>query len=157
MAEIKRVLLPTDFSECAMAAADYACNMVDKFGAELVVLHVVHDVANDIPDFGMGLAFPAYLENTAEHRKEVIDYAQKSVDELIKSFPEVPTSVTSNVKLGTAHREIIDFAAENDIDLIVIGTHGRTGFSHAILGSVAERVIRHATCPVLTIRHNESA
>ncbi len=156
MVNLKRILFPTDFSECADAAAAYACDLANRYDAELLVLHVIHDATLDVPDFGMGLAFPGYLENIPQRRKEITSAVQQSLDLLISKFPEGSKAANGHVKFGNPISEILEFAETQNIDLIVMGTHGRTGFSHAILGSVAERVLRHAHCPVLTIRGDQA-
>ncbi|QDT31841.1 universal stress protein [Thalassoglobus polymorphus] len=156
MVNLKRILFPTDFSECAEAAAVYASDLASRYDAELQVLHVIHDVSLDVPDFGMGLAFPGYLENLPQRRKEISSAVKQSLELLISQFPEGLKAVDSHMKFGNPISEILEFVETQDIDLIVMGTHGRTGFSHAILGSVAERVLRHAQCPVLTIRGDQT-
>lgn len=151
MINLKRILLPTDLSECAQHARSYAIDLAAKFGAELHLLHVIHDPATDVPDFGMGLAFPAYTENLPEKRRELTASVTQSLQTLLADCPaQVKTSIS--VQFGPPFLKILNYVEEHDIDLIVMGTHGRTGVMHVLLGSVAERVIQNAVCPVLTVR-----
>ncbi len=150
MVIVRRVLFPTDFSECASAAFDFACDLAQRYEAQLALLHVVHDASLDVPDFGMGLSFPGYVENIPQRRKELVEEARGALEQLAN---ECSSAVDCHVEFGSPIKEILEFAEKQDIDMIVLGTHGRTGVSHAILGSVAERVVRHAGCPVLTVGH----
>lgn len=151
MIEVKRVLFPTDFSECAAEAKDYACDLANRYGAEMHVIHAVHNASLEVPDFGMGLAFPGYVENLPHQRKELADAALAALHKL--DFSELTSqNVKYEVDFGQPFLCVLDYADKHDIDLIVLGTHGRTGLSHVLLGSVAERIIQRAKCPVMTVR-----
>ncbi len=152
MSEIRRILFATDFSDCSHRARDLACEFAEKFHAELHVLHVVHNLAVEVPDFGMGLAFPGYVENLAEIKRELAAKAQESLAAELRKRWKQDHKVTFAIQFGQPAPEIADYARKNGIDLIVIGTHGRAGLQHAVLGSVAERVVQLATCPVTTVR-----
>lgn len=148
MSKIKKILMPTDFSENANQALRYGARMADLFDAELTLFHVIsiyeedpYDQKHKFPDLK---AFNAKLEVSAMSKMET--YA--------------PHLENIKVQQATARSispadEVLKFARENDFDLIVMGTHGRSAITHFLLGSVAENVVRHATCPVITVSHEE--
>lgn len=154
MINLKRILLPTDFSEPAAAAVPYACELAGMFGAELHVLYVIHDLASEVPDFGMGLAFPGYLEHLPERMQKL---EEEAIQQLTKVLPEGwdKSRVVLATRQGPPFLRIIEYAREHQAELIVMGTHGRGMLPHTLLGSVAERVVRKAPCPVLTVRPDE--
>ncbi|HEY7445144.1 MAG TPA: universal stress protein [Vicinamibacterales bacterium] len=146
---IERILLPTDFSDTAAVAMDYACELASAFGAALHVLHVVENT-NPTGGWTAGKRYtppPASLTDGVEH--EVRSELQSMID---KRTPRVQKSVLV-VKTGSPLVEIVRYAAEQHVDLIVMGTHGHGPIAHMLLGSVADNVIRRAPCPVLTVRH----
>ena len=135
MQAVRRILCPTDFSEASAPAFDYAEQLAATTEAELVVLHVV-----SVPDaWGSGGLADALNQ----------DLKQRLVS-LVPRNPDVP--VTHVCHGGPAGEVICWIAQERECDLVVMGTHGRTGVRHLVLGSVAEHVVRHAPCPVLTVR-----
>lgn len=152
MIELKRVLFATDFSDHAASAKQMAHDLCVQFSAELHVLHVVHDLAVEVPEFGMGLAFPAFTENIGSRRKEVKGRAIKELEANVNPLWRRQHDLKLETRFGKPSEQITDYATPQNIDLIVLGSHGRTGLSHALLGSVAEKVVQHAKCPVLTIR-----
>ena len=144
-ATASRILVPVDFSEPSRAALDYAVDFAPKLGASLVLLHVVGDpITWDAwnPDVYTGdrQALIDALVADARTRLEDIAAARHGV------------AIDVQVAVGVASQGIVDTAAEQQCNLIIIGTHGRTGVAHALIGSVAERVVRTARCPVLTVR-----
>jgi universal stress protein A len=143
---LRRVLVPVDFSECAQKALDYAVPFAKQFGAELVLLHVVP--ANyPIGEFGM--IDVAFME------KELRATAEKQLAALVaKRIPKGVAS-KSQVRVGRPVSEIVQVARQEQADLILLSTHGHTGFKHVLLGSVAENVVRYAPCPVLVVRERE--
>lgn len=149
MISLKRILLPTDFSEHSKNALTYACAFAEQFGAELHVIHVVQDLVAMVPE--PGLAFPPAGDYMGE--------LKSSAEKALAAFPDAEWSkgkkVVRAVIQGPPFVEIIRYAKEHAVDLIVIGTHGRTGLVHVLLGSVAEKVVRKAPCPVLTVRKGE--
>jgi nucleotide-binding universal stress UspA family protein len=147
MIQIKRILLPTDFSECAAEATEYACAFVDQFASQLHLLHVIHDFSPELPQFAMALDFAA-LTPVEELEKQAISKLAK----VLKPEWQKGKSVVLATKEGSAFLEIVRYAQNHQIDLIVMGTHGRSALPHALLGSVAEKVVRKAPCPVLTVR-----
>jgi len=149
MIKLKRILAPTDFSEYSKSALNYACEFAETFGAELHLLHVLQDIAVSIDE--PGLAFASTGDFMAEYRAG----AERSLEKILDSEWEKGKQVVRELVPGVPFLEIIRYAAANDIDLIVIGTHGRTGLAHVLMGSAAEKVVRKASCPVLTVRHPE--
>ncbi len=139
---LKRILFPTDFSDTAACSLDYASGLASRFGARLHVLHVVPDpMSQDWAGEAGGISFP-------DLRETWIAEAERRLGELSLSGVETQRAT----RVGHAFVEIVRYARENDIDLIVMGTHGRGAVSHMLLGSVAEKVVRKAPCPVLTVR-----
>lgn len=145
MIRLQKVLLPTDFSDYSTAATKYACELARRFDAELHVLHTLETHLASTPTFGMGLALPTHI-------KESRDAAEKALAGVLDPKWVVDRTVIHAVVEGSPKVEIIRYARKHDIDLIVLSTHGRTGLSHVLMGSVAETVVRSAPCPVLTVR-----
>jgi universal stress protein A len=142
---LQKILLPTDFSNYSAAATQYACELATKFDAELHLLHTLELHLTSTPEFGMGLALPKYL---AESRAA----AEKSLAGVLDPKWAAGRTVIQSVVEGSPKVEIIAYARKQNIDLIVLATHGRTGLPHVLMGSVAETVVRTAPCPVLTVR-----
>lgn len=143
--QLKKILLPTDFSDHSAAATKYACELATKFDAELHVLHALEVQPDATPTFVLGLALPNYV-------KESKAAAEEAMTIVIDSQWSADRTVVHAIVEGSPKVEIIQYARKHDIDLIVLATHGRTGLSHVIMGSVAEAVVRTAECPVLTVR-----
>ena len=144
MIEIKKILLATDLGQNSAKATEYARIFVSKFGAELHVLHVLEDKLSNTPSFAGGLALNSYV-----HESPAV------AEQLIRSLFEPAWLLDKHIVVATADGspadQILDYAKKHSIDLIALGTHGRTGLSHILIGSVAEHVIRHAKCPVVTV------
>jgi nucleotide-binding universal stress UspA family protein len=149
MIELKRILLPTDFSEFSAAARKYACAFADQFQAELHVLHVIQDMAPLAPEPGVVLAPPP------DYMKELEENATLMLERVLDPHWAAGKTVFRVVRQGPPFLEIVRYAKETSIDLIVIGTHGRSGLAHVFMGSVAEKVVRKSPCPVLSVRHPE--
>ena len=146
---IKHVLVATDFSEPSDAALNYGRELARTFAATLHVLHVADNVTLQYGVEGYSTLLP-------EMQEDVEAAARKQLDGLITEEDRValqakPVVVTAVAKAAA----IVDYASEHAIDLIVMGTHGRGAISHLLMGSVAERVVRTAPCPVLTVHHPE--
>lgn len=139
---IQRILLPTDFSDTAQHALDYAAEMAERFGASVHVLHVVADPTPQ--DWAVGAAALV----VSDLLKTWKDDAERRLGEISLGGVETVRAVS----VGHAFVEILQYATDNAIDLIVMGTHGRGPVKHLLLGSVAEKVVRKAPCPVLTVR-----
>lgn len=144
--EVRRILVPVDFSDAARVVLDYAVDVARDRGAEVVLAHVVGlPVASFDPSFGAA-ADPRMLADLQAG-------AEKALAELAALVEAAPgVTVGTKVLTGTPSREIVREAREGGYDLVVIGTHGRTGLRHVFLGSVAENVVRLCPCPVLTLR-----
>ncbi|MBF0559214.1 MAG: universal stress protein [Nitrospirae bacterium] len=141
----ERILLPTDFSEGALHALPYALDMAKNYGAKLFLLHVIYDVAT-----ASGLYVPHISFD--ELYKDMEKTAQKELEKFGLEALGGFKNVEYNVLRGIPYEGILTFAKEKNIDLIVIATHGRKGLDHFLFGSTAEKIVRYAPCPVLTVR-----
>ena len=141
---IKRILVPTDFSADAAAALSYALRFAQPFGASVHLLHVVAD-----PLAAGAWSSAVY---TAEIAGLHINLVRDAEQRLQQEAAEKGVPIATEVRTGDAAHAVLDVASQKGIDLIVMGTHGRTGLAHLVMGSVAERVVRLAPCPVLTLR-----
>jgi nucleotide-binding universal stress UspA family protein len=144
--EIRTILAPTDFSRHAETAVRYACGLAERLGAKLHLLHVLTEVMPVGPDPMLAPVLPP------EYYRETEEASREALANLLDPSWGSPASVETSVRWGSPVDMIVDHAAHHPTDLIVIATHGRTGLSHVLLGSVAERIVREAPCPVLTIR-----
>ena len=143
--QIKTILFPTDFSNGARAAMDHAISLAKDYDAKLVLLYVIQDIS--IAEW--------YIPSTISAGELVEDMQKSAWQEMDKWIAEVSKQVKDVEKMvvrGVPFVEIIQTAKERNADLIVIGTHGRTGIDHMLFGSTAEKVVRKAACPVLTVR-----
>jgi nucleotide-binding universal stress UspA family protein len=145
MMTLKTILVPTDFSECSEAAVKYGRALAKAFNASVHLMHVVQDPYTQP---WAAEAFPAPLGDLLEQ------WQQQARARLAALLPEDErANAMIAVQVGSPFFEIVRYAQEQHIDLIVIGTHGRGPLGHMLLGSVAEKVVRKAPCPVLTVRH----
>ncbi len=144
-AKIRKILVPTDFSPFSQRAIDYGAFVAERFEAKIVLIHVIESAAYSVTDTMIVVNHEAALKATAEALMENLE----------KQCIEKGMAVTTRVVSGTPYREIIKEAEQEEADLIIIGTHGRTGLERFLLGSVAEKVVRLATCSVLTVRSPE--
>jgi nucleotide-binding universal stress UspA family protein len=149
MIDLHRILVPTDFGKSSENALTYGLAFAQKFGAEVWLLHVVQDLALFIPEAVFVTPPPA------PPVEQFIAAARTALERVVTKLTVEGITVHSEVGVGPPYDEIVRFAKEKDIDLIVMGTHGHTGLAHVLLGSVAEKVVRRAPCPVLTVRHPE--
>ena len=145
-AKFKRILYATDFSEAAKPALVYACEFTQQFQAQLHILTVVQDVTLILPESGMMYTMPI----PSVH--ESLEAAEQALKSILPAEWVAAQDIVLKARVGVPYAEIIGYALENKIDLIVMGTHGRSAISHVLLGSVAERVVRKSVCPVLTVR-----
>jgi len=146
--QVQRILVPMDFSDTARKALQYAVPFAVAFEAEVVVVHVLQPFS--IPP-EIGYAPPQW----AVTQRELMESAREGLDTLC--VREISARARSEVLVreGVPWQEIVAAASEHKADLIILATHGRTGLKHALLGSVTERVVRHAPCPVLVVRETE--
>lgn len=145
MISLKKIMVPTDFSDHSAKAVRYGEELALKFSAELHLVHVV-EIAPML--YTEGAVFP--FEST----KEITDAAASHLEK-IEIDSENIVQVSRTVSEGSPFVEIVRYAKENSIDLIVLGTHGRGAIAHMLMGSVAEKVARKAPCPVLVVRDQE--
>ncbi len=151
MITVKNILVPTDCSECSLEASKYAVKFAKQFKADLTLLLVTATeplaVLNDYGYFSPEL-----------HQKLVTESSKRAEDQLnafwqMIADPEVEAKLV-NVK-GDPFTEIIEFAKDNTVDIIIMGTHGHTGIKHILMGSVAEKVVRYSPYPVLTVKQKD--
>jgi len=140
---IKRILVPVDFSEASLEALEPAVDLAKHYEGELLLLHVVEPVYYAVP------AIEVIAEQQSFAKGELARMAEKLAKQGVRCHTLLRT--------GTPYVEIVRCALGNAADIIVMATHGRTGFSHLMMGSVAERVVRTSGCPVLTVRCREVA
>jgi len=149
MIALKDILVATDFGEPADAALSYGRELARTYGATLHVLHIVDDVY-------LRLGGDAYVAVLPELQRDAELAAQARLNALLVDDDPQPLPVKKVTATSAAPATaIVDYAKSNGIDLIVVGTHGRRAVAHLLMGSVAERVVRTAPCPVLTVRHPE--
>lgn len=138
-----RIVVPTDFSTCSEEAWRLARRVVTGAGGELILTHVLSEA-------------PLYGESLMADVRQVYEEARKWAEEALEAWVAEARAAGLNartaLRTGVAHREVVALATDERADLIVIGTHGRGGVDRALLGSVADRVVRLAPCPVLTVR-----
>jgi nucleotide-binding universal stress UspA family protein len=151
MLPMRKILAPTDLSELSLSGLRYAFDIAGA-GSEIIVFHVVgYREAMPICE---GLEY-GYAMNQISLFDELAKEHEKQLDEFLRKnhFSETAKiKVRKEVMVGTPFEKIVEKAAEEKVDAIIISTHGRTGLPHAFIGSVAEKVVRLATCPVLTVR-----
>jgi len=144
----KNILVATDFSDTSISALAYGRVLARAFGARLHILHVVEAFSMDSAVFGTFAAPVVAVE------AELESAAREALDKMVTDEDRRELSAVVALRvLDTPAHAIVQYSGEEQIDLIVVGTHGRTGLSHMLMGSVAEKVVRMSTCPVLTVRH----
>jgi len=144
----KKILFCTDFSENSRPAFQYAVSFAQTFEAELTILHVINSSRLGYPAFEVGVPFD--LQGVLNSINESVEKAFQGLVAECKNCVGLETKTAS--RMGVPANEIVRFAEEEAAELIVMGTHGWTGFRHLILGSTAENVVRTARCPVLTVK-----
>jgi len=148
MTEIKNILCPSDFSEHSQAALPYAIDLARRYDAELHFLHVADD-SYQYWVAGGESASPILIPED-----ELLETSQKQMDDFVaKHLSGVDVPLVTKLVTGRPFVEIIRYAREESIDMIVIATHGRGAIASMLLGGVTEKVVRKASCPVLTVRH----
>ena len=146
--KIKKILCPVDFSGACNLAVKYAKEIALLFNSRLYLLHVVEPLLG----YENYMIFRISLQEMAENTKKV---AEEKLNNIAKKIKKVPI-IKTEVREGKAFVEIIKTARKDNIDLIIMGSHGRTGLSHVLIGSVAERVVRKAHCPVLIVKDKDT-
>ena len=148
--DIQRILCPTDFSVCADFALDYALMLAGYSGARIQLLAVFEPFT-----YAQGSELFESQYDMAGAAMEIEAAFKKQLDDRVASLKSKTERVTGLFSVGLPFLEIIHTAKNQNADLVVMGTHGRTGMEHVLLGSVAEKVVRKAPCPVLIVKHPE--
>jgi universal stress protein A len=145
----KKIVCPVDFSEFTDEIIVYGVNIATKFDAELHLLHV-------IPNLNYFTPYESFLtpENLVAMERNIEKEIEKDFQKTIK---KIAMPVKKAIRTGITFVEILDYIKTEKVDLVVMGTHGRSGFEHILLGSVAEKIIRRSPCPVLTVRPKAKA
>jgi nucleotide-binding universal stress UspA family protein len=145
----RNILAATDFSPASETALQYARELARAFGS---TLHVVHVISEPVPE----AISPAYVPETGNTWQALQDAAREQLHEIATARDMTNVALTEHLMTSSSPAmAILECAKSNNIDLIVLGTHGRSGVAHFLLGSVAEKVVRSAPCPVLTVRQPE--
>jgi len=147
VAEIKKILFATDFSENSKWALTYALSFAQKFDARLYILHVIQQ-----PSYPLGMYAEISFDAMDKFNRNISEVTAKEMKNLCEVELKGLTNYESLIINGIPFIEIIRTAKEKEADLIVVGTHGRTGLDHVLFGSTAEKVVRKASCPVLSVR-----
>jgi nucleotide-binding universal stress UspA family protein len=150
MLTMKKILVPVDFSETGQAAERAAERLARALGAELVLLHVVDQTPLMMMD-GAGVGYVP----TDDTLGKLEEAAKQRLEQSVRHASDASIVARARIEHGNPHQEIVRTANEEAADLIVLGTHGRRGFQRFLLGSVAERVVRSASMPVLTVRADD--
>jgi len=138
------ILVPTDGSAASEGAVDHAIELAKQYDATLHALYVVDTGAYSSMEVGSDIVIEALQEE-----------GNQAVDRVANRAEDAGVAVETSVRTGIAHRSIVEYVSEEEIDLVVMGTHGRTGVGRFLLGSVAEKVVRTADAPVMTVRADE--
>ena len=146
MIQLRTILVPVDFSPFSERALNTACSLAETFGSEIHLLYVKDAFSCIFPEVGM----PTY--GTGEFLAHQAEIANDRLSALPGKQREGDLQIVRQIRDGTPYAEIINYAGEESVDLIVIGTHGRSGLDHVLLGSVATHVVRESPCPVMTVR-----
>jgi nucleotide-binding universal stress UspA family protein len=149
---IRKILVPLDFSPASDHALQYARRLGTDAGSSLHLLHVIEDRMLVGP-----WTTEVYLGELPRIRESLIRDAEARIREYASGIMKAGVEITTEILIGSPAHAIVESASAPDVDLIVMGTHGRTGVVHFLLGSVAERVVRHAPCPVLVVRERKVA
>ncbi|RYJ13670.1 universal stress protein [Halogeometricum borinquense] len=142
----ERILVPTDGSKASQGAIKHAIDIAKQYDATIHALYVV--------DSGTYSSLEAGSNIVAEALR---GEGEKAVEQVVSAADDAGVEVTTSVQNGTAHRGILNYTEENDCDLVVMGTHGRSGLDRYLLGSVTEKIVRSSDVPVLTVRSHEEA
>ena len=149
MIKLKQILVPVDFSEVSEVALRYGCELARAFDSRIHLLHILEDPLIYAP------GTEGYIAPPVNFHEEMEQNARQHMEKLLAAEDRASLDTELVSKWGSPFVEIVRYARSNETDLIVMGTHGRGPIAHMLLGSVAEKVVRKAPCPVLTVRHPE--
>ena len=147
MADITKILFATDFSENSRYALTYALSFARQYDASLYILHVIQQ-----PSYPLGMYAEISFDAMDKFNKNISEAVEKEMHDLREKDLQGLKKYECTVVHGTPFLEILRTAKEKEVDMIVVGTHGRTGLDHVLFGSTAEKVVRRAPCPVLSVR-----
>lgn len=150
MINIRQILVATDFGESSKAAVQNATELAESFHARLDVLHVVEEPYGYVGDTH------GYIPEVDAFRESLNEAARAQLHQVLTPEEVQRWRARLSLRTGTPYAEIVRYAQDSGVDLIVMGTHGRVPLWHMLLGSVAERVVRYARCPVLTVRQTDA-
>lgn len=145
MKAFKHLLVPIDFSDASVAAFATAIDLAQTLGADIKVIHI-HQL--QVPYVGDGGFYVPEMDED-----EVLEERKSELDAFVQKHGSNDITITQEVRLGDPETEITEIAGEVKADMIVMGTHGRSGLSHLLMGSVTENVLRHTNVPVTVVRH----
>jgi nucleotide-binding universal stress UspA family protein len=150
MIKLKRILVATDFGEAAGAALNYGRELARNFGASLTVLHVIPDLLTT--SYGI----EGYVGGYPEYQRGIEEGARKQLESLLSDEDRREFGAIAELRTSRSPAlAIVNYARDLNADIIIMGTHGRGAMTQLLMGSVAERVVRTAPCPVLTVKHPE--
>lgn len=150
MIEIKKILVPIDFSDFSIHALKYGVAIARHFGAKILLLHVIsQELINEIKTVR---GFLGDIDPPGEFLERKKRDVNERIEKIVKGETDQTLFEGQLIEVGIPAEEIIRVAEERKVDLVVIGTHGRSGLSHILMGSVAEKVVRRSPCPVLSVR-----
>jgi nucleotide-binding universal stress UspA family protein len=166
--DVRRILVPVDYSSDSQQALLWGSSLAEKYGSRLLLFHVIPKAVEEVFPQGIDVTSPPayYLGRMAGGNRpftgqpiiiDLVDKASGELQDFARRHLKAPMPLESEVGVGKPAEEILRVAREEEVDLIVMGTHGRTGLRHLLLGSVAEEVARHAPCPVFSVRHLSEA
>jgi len=145
--EIQKILFATDFSENSRWALKYALSFAEKYAAKLLILHVIQQ-----PSYPLGMYAEISFDAMDKFNRNLSEVTDKEMRELCERDLLGFKNFEAMILTGTPFLEILRTAKDKEVDLIVVGTHGRTGLDHVLFGSTAEKVVRRASCPVVSVR-----
>lgn len=148
---MKTILVPTDFSKQAQNATAIAAKLAEKTNSSIILLHVIEDNAISMVSYTGEIAMPGIEDRLYIYK--LIEKAKQQFKEVKKAYPEV--SFKEEIKIGNPYYGVQEIIKDFDIDLILMGTKGSSGIQEFLIGSNAEKVVRHAKCPVLTVHDNK--
>lgn len=142
---LKKILVPIDFSEPSIKALQYSLALAQHFGSQIILVHVIQKMSPTT----------RLIMDQSKIQNRLKLEADRSLNTFIKKHIQVKVNLDKAIKIGVPFDEIVTAAKQYDVDAIVIATHGYSGLKHITMGSTAERVVRHAPCPVLVVREKE--